>query len=198
MKSTRALATVSAALLALSLTACASYPTEGAQRVDQGGDTAPDPAATPDDGTTVEDTETDAEADEFAAAFAERDAFFVAQQQPLDGSSLVAKTPEQLALVAEQRAYVESQGGAWSAEAETLTLALTLDACETSILNGHNVDVDVFRTHVTTSPLIAAVSGGDPATIDGAVSIMVFGTGFICPDDAAQWDAAWTESGGVY
>lgn len=196
MNSTRALATVSAALLALSLTACTSYPTDGAQRIDQAGTAAPDPEATPDEEETV-DEPTD-EGDAFADAFAERDAFLAAQQQPLDGSSLVAKTPEQLALVAEQRAYVESQGGQWTAEVETLTLALTLDACETSILNNHEVNVDVLRAHVTTSPLIAAVSGGDPATIDGAVSIMVFGTGFICPEDAPQWDAAWAESGGVY
>ncbi|MBD7957822.1 hypothetical protein H9651_09255 [Microbacterium sp. Sa4CUA7] len=198
MKSTRALATVSAAVLALSLTACASYPTEGAQRVDETGTSAPVPEATPDDSTTVDEAEGDAEADEFTAAFAERDAFLAAQQQPLDGSALVAKTPEQQALVAEQRAYIESQGAQWDSQVETLTLALTLDACETSILNGHDVTVDVFRAHVATSPLIASVAGDDPAMIDGAVSIMVFGTGFICPDDAPQWEAAWTESGGVY
>lgn len=195
MKSTRALATVAATLFALSLTACSIPSTEGAQRVDDTGAEA----ATPE----TEAPETDAtpeaaDGDVLGDALAERDQFLIDQQQPLDGSSLVAKTPEQQELVAQQRAYVESQGGQWSAESETITLALALDACETSILNGHAVDLDIFRTHVTSSPLISAVSGGDPNAIEGAVSIMVFGSGFICPEDAPQWEAAWTESGGVY
>jgi hypothetical protein len=70
-----------------------------------------------------------------------------------------------------------------------------LDACETSILNGHNVDVGVFRSHVATSPLIAAVAGDDAAAQAGVVDIMVYGTGFLCPDDAPQWEAAMAEAG---
>ncbi|MCR2785654.1 MULTISPECIES: hypothetical protein [unclassified Microbacterium] len=195
MKSHRLLATAAATMLALSLASCASFPTEGAERVDGSGSDAATPTA------EAPETEATPEAgadDGLGDALGERDQFFVDQQQPLDGSALVAKTPEQTELVAQQRAYVESQGGTWNAEAETITLALALDACETSILNGHAVDLDVFRTHVTSSPLVSAVSGGDPGAIEGAVSIMVFGTGFICPDDAPQWEAAWSESGGVY
>ncbi|MEH3089320.1 MAG: hypothetical protein PGN24_06885, partial [Microbacterium arborescens] len=71
------------------------------------------------------------------------------------------------------------------------------DACETSILNGHEIDVTAFRTHVATSPLIDSLAVDD-ASREGAVSIMVFGTRFLCPDDAPQWEQAWTEAGGEY
>ncbi|MCR2827770.1 hypothetical protein [Microbacterium sp. zg.Y909] len=193
-------ATAAAALLAVSLTACSIYSTEGAQRIDVPEDSISTPApeatdeATADEATAPQD---DAAVD-MEAAFAERDAFIEAQQQPLDGTPLVAKTPEQMELISQQRAYVESQGGTWDANAESITLALALDACETSILNGHAVDVEVFRAHVNSSPLISAVSGGDPQAIEGALSIMVFGTGFLCPADAPQWESAWSETGGVY
>lgn len=128
---------------------------------------------------------------------AERDAFIAEQQQPVGQPVLTAKTPAQQDLVAQQRAHVEANGGQWSEQAETVTLALALDACETSILNGHEIDVASFRTHVVTSPLIGSLAVDD-ASREGAVSIMVFGTRFLCPDDAPQWEQAWTEAGGEY
>ncbi|MCR2811866.1 MULTISPECIES: hypothetical protein [Microbacterium] len=194
LPSPRALTAAAAAgVLALSLTACTTAPsTEGAQRIDAPA-TAEAPTPEPSEGAE------DVAADEgMAAAFAERDRFLADQQQPLDGSPLVAKTPAQIELVTAQREYVESQGATWDANAESITLALPLDACETSILNGHAIDVETFRAHVNSSPLIDAVSGGDPQAIEGAVSMMVFGTRFICPDDAAQWESAWSETDGVY
>lgn len=132
-----------------------------------------------------------------ADALAERDAFIEAQQQPLGQPVLTAKTPAQIDLIAQQRAHVESQGFAWSETHETVTLALALDACETSILNGHQIDITGFRTHVTTSPLIAQLAA-TPEERESLVSVMVFGTGFLCPDDASQWQAAWQESAGQY
>lgn len=132
-----------------------------------------------------------------ADALAERDAFIAEQQQPVGETVLTAKTPAQRELVAQQRAHLEANGGQWSDQAETVTLALALDACETSILNGHSVDATTFRTHVVTSPLIDALAVDD-ASRDGAVSIMVFGTRFLCPDDAPQWEQAWTEVDGEY
>ncbi|MDF2918912.1 MAG: hypothetical protein K0S70_3129 [Microbacterium sp.] len=128
-------------------------------------------------------------------ALAERDAFIAEQQQPVGQPTLTAKTPAQQELVAQQRAHLEANGGQWSEQAETVTLALALDACETSILNGHQVDQNVFQMHVTSSPLIQSLAVDD-ASREGAVSIMVFGTRFLCPDDAPQWEQAWTESGG--
>ncbi|GAD33238.1 small protein A [Microbacterium sp. TS-1] len=130
-----------------------------------------------------------------ADALAERDAFIAAQQQPVGQTTLTAKTLEQQELVAQQRAHVEANGGQWSEQAETVTLALALDACETSILNGHQVDQDVYQVHVASSPLIQSLAIDD-ASREGAVSIMVFGTRFLCPDDAPQWEQAWTESSG--
>ncbi|MFS0714723.1 hypothetical protein ABC195_12645 [Microbacterium sp. 2P01SA-2] len=128
---------------------------------------------------------------------AERDAFIAAQQQPVGQATLTAKTPAQQELVAQQRAHLEANGGQWSEQAETVTLALGLDACETSILNGHEIDVTSFRTHVVTSPLIQSLAVDD-ASREGSVSIMVFGTRFLCPDDAPQWEQAWTEAAGEY
>ncbi|MDQ1216464.1 MULTISPECIES: hypothetical protein [Microbacterium] len=130
-----------------------------------------------------------------ADALAERDAFIAAQQQPVGQPTLTAKTPAQQELVAQQRAHVEANGGQWSEQAETVTLALALDACETSILNGHQVDQNVYQVHVASSPLIQSLAIDD-ASREGAVSIMVFGTRFLCPDDAPQWEQAWTESSG--
>jgi hypothetical protein len=128
--------------------------------------------------------------------FAERDAFFADQQQIPGDPMLTAKTPEQQEFISQQRAYTESQGGTWSPELESITLALALDACETSILNGHEVDADLYATHIATSPLISALTNGDPTTERNVVSIMVFGTGFLCPSDAAQWESAFRASTG--
>lgn len=132
----------------------------------------------------------EAPTDPMADAFAERDQFMIDQQQSAGQSSLTAKTPAQLELVAQQKAWVESQGGAWSAEAETLLLAVSLDACETSILNYHDVTQSVYDMHVATSPIFQNFAT-DAASLDGLSSMMVFGTSFICPDDSPQWDAGW-------
>lgn len=138
-----------------------------------------------------------------ADPLAERDRFLREQQQPLDGSLLSAKTELQRALVETQRQWVESQGGTWTPEQESIILALALDACETSILNGHEIEVSTFRIHVDSSPLIAELIAASPAdTADQArsslVSMMVFGTGYICPQDAPQWERAWEASGDDY
>jgi hypothetical protein len=126
-------------------------------------------------------------------ALAEREAFFDVQGRPVEGGFPTPQTPEQQQFLDEQRAYVESQGGEWDEFYDGIALAVTLDACETSILNGHEVTTEVAAAHIQTSPLIAEISGDDPAAVQGLASIMVFGTGFVCPDDAPQWEAAFTE-----
>ncbi len=173
---------------ALALTGCTPAGDANPPEATPTTTTVPDEsaAATPDAGGDGSAT---------ADALAERDAFIAAQQQPVGQTTLTAKTPEQQELVAQQRAHVEANGGQWSEQAETVTLALALDACETSILNGHQVDQDVYQMHVASSPLIQSLAIDD-ASREGAVSIMVFGTRFLCPDDAPQWEQAWTESSG--
>lgn len=166
----------------LTLSGCSLLPAA------QDPDAAPSPTATP-------SASPSATAGGMDDMLAERDEFFATQQQIPGEGQLVARTDAQAELVTRQREYVESQGATWSAELESITLALGLDACETSILNGHAVDVDVFRSHVATSPLIAAVAGDDTAAQAGVVDIMVYGTGFLCPDDAPQWEAAMAEAG---
>ncbi|MBZ4486357.1 hypothetical protein LQ938_07760 [Microbacterium sp. cx-55] len=157
---------------------------------------APDAQASPSSTPTPSaSSSTDSGAGDVSDALAERDEFFAAQQQLPGESTLVARTEAQKELVANQRAYVESQGVTWSTELESITLALGLDACETSILNSHTVDVNTFQSHVATSPLISALAGEDAAAQAGVVSIMIYGTGFLCPDDAPQWQAAAGEAG---
>jgi pyruvate/2-oxoglutarate dehydrogenase complex dihydrolipoamide acyltransferase (E2) component len=162
------------------------------------------PAATraPTPGPTPIGTAEPATEEQIAAAMAEREAFIREQGLPLDGSPLVAVTPAQRAFIAEQRAYVESQGGTWDAQSESLSLALTADACETAILNYHRVDASVLQVHVASSPLFTAIIPGDLAEPErltaerNVASIMVFGTGFLCPDDASGWQQAFAETYG--
>lgn len=136
---------------------------------------------------------------DLADAFAERDAFLAAQQLPLDGSPLVAITDAQKQFIAEQRAYVEQNGGTFDAQSESIALALASDGCETSILNGHEFDADLLRTHVSTAKLIDALIPADTppdtrTTYEGnLVSLIVFGTSFLCPADHDQWQAAYAE-----
>lgn len=147
----------------------------------------PDDSATPDAG------------DDLGGAFAERERFFQEQQLPLDGTPLVAVTPAQKEFIAEQKAYVEEQGATWTAEEESLSLALAADACETAILNYHEIDADLLRTHVATSPLFANLvpadlQGQDRTNAEAPIaSVMVFGTTFLCPDDGDAWISAYTE-----
>lgn len=161
-------------------------------------DATPAPAASaPEESPTPTPDAAEGDAALEGDVIAEREAFIAEQQQPVGQPVLTAKTAAQQDLVAQQRAHVEANGGQWSEQAETVTLALALDACETSILNSHEIDVASFRTHVVSSPLIGSLAVDD-ASREGAVSIMVFGTRFLCPDDAPQWERAWTEAGGQY
>ena len=175
-------AALTTAVLAAALAGCAPAPS------DSDGPTAA--AATPTPSVPVEGEE--GPALDMEAAVLEREDFFDAQQQPRDGSLLSAKTPEQQEFIAQQRAYLESQGATWAPETESLLLATTLDACETAILNNHRTDADIFAMHVP-SPIFAQVTQGDAAAEQGLASIMVFGMSFVCPSDAEQWDAAYTE-----
>jgi len=130
---------------------------------------------------------------------AERDRFIQAQQLPLDGSPLVAVTPEQKEFIRQQREYVESQGSSWTSDDESIALALASDACETAILNHHRVDADLLKTHVATSPLFSALIPADASESDRAgaeasiASVMAFGTTFLCPADGDSWIAAYRE-----
>lgn len=128
-------------------------------------------------------------------ALTEREEFMRTQDQPMDGSLLTAKTPEQKAFIAEAKTYIEGSGGVWDAQTESYALALTLDACETSILNGHNIDEDTVRTDATTSPLLAALIQGVPAeqkagVTSGLMNLAVTGVGHVCPADVDQWQTA--------
>ena len=122
----------------------------------------------------------------------EREKFMEYQQQPLgeDYSTLTAKTPEQIEMLEKNREFVESRGSTTNPEGEGLMLAATINACETSIMQNHDVTQSVFETHMATSPLFAQFAD-NPAMLDGLAGMVVFGTEYICPDDYPQWDAAY-------
>ena len=132
-------------------------------------------------------------------AFEERERFFEEQQLPLDGTPLVAVTPAQKQFVAEQKEYAAQQGIEWTARDESLSLALVADACETAILSYHDVDAVTLQAHVGTSPIFAQLipadlQGPDRAKAEAPIaSLMVYGTSFLCPDDAVAWQAAYRD-----
>lgn len=173
----------------LVLVAAATFAVAGCTAAEPGPEPTSTGESAPEESTpTPQETATGPAGD----ALAERDAFFAAQGQPGDGSLPTPQTPEQQEFLDQQRAYVQSQGGTWDEFYDGVALAVTLDACETSILNGHEIDVDTARLHIDSSPLIAEIAGGDADATQGLASIMVFGTAFVCPADAPQWEAAFT------
>lgn len=153
-------------------------------------------AAEPEEPATGEDSP-EATENDFAEAFAKRDQFLEDQQQPLDGSNLEAVTPEQQDYIDSYRSHVESQGGTWDAELETVALGLTLDACETAILNSHEANETVLTSHIQSSPLFSALipaeaTGEQREAFEAEIgSTMVYGMGYICPDDHAEWEATF-------
>jgi hypothetical protein len=183
------LLSLAVAAVLLGTTACFPLPSLGDSDENESAPTQTQPAD-PTDGA-------DAESDD--DPLAERQEFFEAQQLPLDGTPLVAVTPAQKEFISQQRAYVEGQGSTWSAQDENISLALAADACETAILNSHRIDASTLQTHVATSPLFAAIlpKDADAATLAAGerniASVMVFGTSFLCPDDSAAWESAFTE-----
>lgn len=151
--------------------------------------------------STPEPTSSEAPDDglpDYEAAFAERDQFLRDQQLSADPSSLVAVTAPQNEYIAQQRAHIEAQGGQWSPQHEAIYLALAVDACETSILNFHELTALTAQTHIATSPLFQMLLQGQEgpqraAAEQNLTSVMVFGTGFLCPADEPQWQAAYRE-----
>lgn len=132
-------------------------------------------------------------------ALAERDQFMEDQQLPLDGSPLSAVTPAQKQFIEEQRTHVEEQGGVWTPEAESVTLALTADACETAILNNHDTDASTVQMHIDTSPLFGSqlpesLPEAQRAQAEMSMAdIMVYGMQHMCPNDFQQWSEAVME-----
>lgn len=156
----------------------------------------------PDSTTSQDPVVTDGNESEQPAvedALAERDQFMEDQQLPLDGSPLSAVTPEQKQFIEEQRTHVEEQGGVWTPEAESVTLALTADACETAILNNHDTDASTVQMHIDTSPLFVSqlpesLPEAERAQAEMSMAdIMVYGMQHMCPNDFQQWSEAVME-----
>lgn len=171
-----------AALVALTL-ALSSGCAAGAQAPPAASQTAaPPPAASPPAQAPA--------AEDLDARFAEREAFFIAQRRFLEDGPPRAETPEQRAFVG---ALDERGEAPLTAEEEAFWLALTLDACETAILNGHVLSAGAALAYVRGSPLLARWE--DPAEKDQALALMLEGTTYLCPDDTAAWRGALDELG---
>jgi hypothetical protein len=121
----------------------------------------------------------------------EREAFISEQQLAPGSKTLAAVTPAQKAFIEQQRA--SAPDGRMTPQTETLLLASTLDACETAILNSHDVDADILRGHVATSPIFATLAADDLIVERGMATLMITGMGYLCPDDAPQWRTAFAE-----
>lgn len=134
-------------------------------------------------------------------ALDEREAFFRDQQVDLSAPNIAAVTPAQRAFVEEARSLLASRGGKhWDQGMEHLLMALALNACETSILSGHDIDDFTVRFYAATSPLLAEVLGEDPAErpaegVTGFMILTAIGTKHLCPADAPQWMAGVDEVG---
>ncbi|MFD2675324.1 hypothetical protein [Gulosibacter bifidus] len=132
----------------------------------------------------------------------ERDQFFKDQKIELNNTIHEAATPEQEAFIEDIRSKREAAGDTtWSPEIETVTIALASDACETSILNSHNVDTEIVRIHAATSPLIKQMVKGKTESerirmTQGAMEIATTGVGYMCPADEPDWTAAMKEING--
>lgn len=131
-------------------------------------------------------------------AFAERDQFMRDQQFPTDDSWLTAVTDGQKEFIEWRRADVENQGGEFTERDEHITLALASDACETAILNGHNVDSAILKSHIETSPLIAVIIGDSDSErakdIEWTLGyISVYGMKFMCESDYEPWRAVFDD-----
>lgn len=136
-----------------------------------------------------------------SGAFKERDQFFQDQRLPMDGSPLKAVTPKQKEFIARMDSEYTKLGATWSDQDESIALALTSDACETSILNSHNLDETSVRTHVSTSPLIGSLVGQAAPeqkgqATNGLAKTLVIGTEYMCPADHPQWQAAFDSVNG--
>lgn len=144
----------------------------------------------------TDDGETSVDEALLEPAFVERDEFFDEQQVPPGEMLTKAATQEQKNFIESQRDLTIASGGEWREDLEQVALALTFDACETAILNSHEVDVFVLESHLDTSPLYQLLledfQGDEREALEvNLISIMVHGTSFLCPADYDQWfDAA--------
>ena len=175
--------------------------------------TPPAPTATPDEPSTAPETEApilESESQtpeagaacdfgDYTCAMQEHGRFMDEQQLPTDGSPLVAVTPEQQQFVSEQRSHVESQGGTWTPQDESIILALTADACEAAILSFHEPTAIVLNTHVASSPLFQELipeelSEDERLQAEASMAdIMIYGMQYLCPDDFSGWAAVFAE-----
>lgn len=190
IRPSRTAVAVCASALLLALTACTPN-ADGAPPVeDERRATHPVEASTEESaGETAADHGID------PAAFAERDAFMAAQG--FGDHVPDATTAPQNAYIDAVRATFESSGTNWDPEYAGLYLALTSDACETSILNGHQIDTDLVLLYLATEPVIQQMIPTE-ATPEQRVPFerhylqaAVAGVSQLCPADYEQWDAAY-------
>lgn len=149
------------------------------------------------------DTTKPSETPKFTDVLAERDQFIKDQKLPLDGSVLTPITEPQKQFIEELRRQYANLGLTLGDQDVSVSLALSADACETSILNSHQVTELTARTHASTSPLIAALLKNIDAdkrqvATNGLMKNAVLGVNYMCPADHAQWTTAFNAVNGSW
>lgn len=144
--------------------------------------------------TDVSSSTEEIEDDDIVAYLVERDQF-IKDQKITPGTKIAPITEEQKAFITEQKALIEEEGLSWDDEVQHIFLAAALEACETSILNGHEIDENVVRQHMLTDPMLGQLSQ-ELTTYEKNMFYLRInaaaarGMAYICPEDAANWTAA--------
>lgn len=147
-------------------------------------------------GPTVQGQALEEQEADLTEAFEERDRFFSDQQAPPGKPLAGPVTAPQREFIDSQREHIVNNGGEWNEMTEQITLALTFDACESAILNLHQIDTSTLGIHIATSPLFEMLTQEHPEEqrkhIEASLlSTALYGMSYICPTDYDQWfDAA--------
>lgn len=142
---------------------------------------------------TSDQDEENGKNEDWSERFIERDQFIADQKIDLSAPPFLAITDAQKQYIKLQKQHVEATGVQWNDELESLALSLTLDACETAILNGHRIDAMLLTTHIYSSPTIQGLAELDEteaereATIETLTDAAIFGMSFLCPADYEGW-----------
>lgn len=183
-------------------------PVPHGSNVNPGLTDTPEPMPAPDETTSSPKTPAPSDGTKKGAqtgsdVLAERKQFMADQRLPLDGSMLKPVTQAQKDYIAELTKQYSALGLTIGEQDVSIALALSADACETSILNGHEVSEFIVRTHAATSPLIAAITKDTDPTkkavaVNGLMKTAVLGVNYMCPADHAQWSEAFAGINGSW
>lgn len=150
----------------------------------------PIPSSTPTPFASI--TPSPSASNSIGARMIERDKFLRDQKFARGTKLLTPQTKQHRAYIKVAKADFKKYRYRWTPVMQSAMLALTMDACETSILNGHNLKTSTARVHVQTEPLIPILTKGMSTKQKNRVTgnlmrTTVKGTGKICPAAYPGW-----------